>query len=351
MSIGSCAAEPGSSPLTRGKPSGGERFPLGRRLIPAHAGKTLHLTRPCPYGGAHPRSRGENMPMRASRSASEGSSPLTRGKQSCAVARVNPGRLIPAHAGKTYRMRPSTSGGWAHPRSRGENISKSVRASSAPGSSPLTRGKPGRVARGMRARGLIPAHAGKTIHIPPSRRIRGAHPRSRGENLEDNWEVLEADGSSPLTRGKRSCRDRLRRRGRLIPAHAGKTPPTRRTRRWPRAHPRSRGENKRMSCADHDHWGSSPLTRGKRAGRYVLQWPARLIPAHAGKTGACMRRPRQRRAHPRSRGENASWSSVCLLLRGSSPLTRGKHHGFDRLGNRRGLIPAHAGKTAGSGSA
>ena len=195
------------------------------------------------------------------------------------------------------------------------------------------------------AGGLIPAHAGKTSRNPFVQAARRAHPRSRGENLVVSLEECVPVGSSPLTRGKRSCRDRLRRRGRLIPAHAGKTPPTRRTRRWPRAHPRSRGENKRMSCADHDHWGSSPLTRGKRAGRYVLQWPARLIPAHAGKTGACMRRPRQRRAHPRSRGENASWSSVCLLLRGSSPLTRGKRAACDWSKIARRLIPAHAGKT------
>ena len=30
--------------------------------------------------------------------------------------------------------------------------------------------------------------------------------------------------------------------------------------------------------------GSSPLTRGKRQGLYLIRHPYRLIPAHAGKT-------------------------------------------------------------------
>ena len=51
-------------------------------------------------------------------------------------------------------------------------------------------------------------------------------------------------GSSPLTRGKRlpKVRDFLRRR--LIPAHAGKTRASEGPRIRPRAHPRSRGENR-----------------------------------------------------------------------------------------------------------
>ena len=53
----------------------------------------------------------------------------------------------------------------AHPRSRGENITRGVSTAKQPGSSPLTRGKPDRNRRACRLVGLIPAHAGKT---PPS---------------------------------------------------------------------------------------------------------------------------------------------------------------------------------------
>ena len=73
------------------------------------------------------------------------------------------------------------------------------------------------------ALGLIPAHAGKTWPSPTVLKSSWAHPRSRGENLIGVAADLAAQGSSPLTRGKRpGALDRLAGQ-RLIPAHAGKT--------------------------------------------------------------------------------------------------------------------------------
>ena len=91
------------------------------------------------------------------------------------------------------------------------------------GSSPLTRGK--QVAPGERDvdEGLIPAHAGKTRISWFLTCEVGAHPRSRGENLEMRFRFTVAAGSSPLTRGKLLQRERQQGRHGLIPAHAGKT--------------------------------------------------------------------------------------------------------------------------------
>ena len=50
--------------------------------------------------------------------------------------------------------------------------------------------------------GLIPAHAGKTGVATGAGRRKGAHPRSRGENLVADYAAFKAWGSSPLTRGK-----------------------------------------------------------------------------------------------------------------------------------------------------
>ena len=112
----------------------------------------------------------------------------------------------------------------AHPRSRGENEELCVEAVVAVGSSPLTRGKP-RVPVPARGRvRLIPAHAGKTWKPLTLRSGPGAHPRSRGENVEDAQAGDLVCGSSPLTRGKLVDLDRQRGWLRLIPAHAGKTP-------------------------------------------------------------------------------------------------------------------------------
>ena len=152
------------------------------------------------------------------------------------------------------------------------------------GSSPLTRGKRVRCPCRAGAARLIPAHAGKTRISRPGPPVTRAHPRSRGENEVPATTGLTIGGSSPLTRGKRCDQVVDRGGGRLIPAHAGKTPRPRPIARRAQAHPRSRGENLTQS-RHFSHWrGSSPLTRGKRIHSAPQRHQERLIPAHAGKT-------------------------------------------------------------------
>ena len=98
----------------------------------------------------------------ASKALDTGSSPLTRGKRFISSLVTLWLRLIPAHAGKTACECPDADGGGAHPRSRGENINTWGGANTMSGSSPLTRGKPGGTPVRPPPIGLIPAHAGKT---------------------------------------------------------------------------------------------------------------------------------------------------------------------------------------------
>ena len=158
-----CCSATGSSPLTRGKPEDELVAGLSDRLIPAHAGKTSTTQNVPLLLRAHPRSRGENTAAAAPMAGPNGSSPLTRGKQTPAIPRFLSSGLIPAHAGKTRRLRVPSSVSPAHPRSRGENARTTHREQDGGGSSPLTRGKR-RLRRGRaQRRGLIPAHAGKTL--------------------------------------------------------------------------------------------------------------------------------------------------------------------------------------------
>ena len=137
------------------------------------------------------------------------------------------------------------------------------RPRTAVGSSPLTRGKPQIVQLVGQVGGLIPAHAGKTSEMLVSISIGPAHPRSRGENICSPCMPSALSGSSPLTRGKLIAYTHALRQVRLIPAHAGKTRSTRGACVWPRAHPRSRGENIDRYPRHYCTAGSSPLTRGK----------------------------------------------------------------------------------------
>ena len=257
-----------------------------------------------PITEAHPRSRGENFRRRRTRRGRPGSSPLTRGKRNVPRGEVQSLGLIPAHAGKTALDTDPGLRAGAHPRSRGENGTRVSLELLSWGSSPLTRGKRGSRDHRPDARGLIPAHAGKTSMVsarpPPS----GAHPRSRGENHEGTEIVGFIVGSSPLTRGKLLCRLLALRRHGLIPAHAGKTDTPFARAVTHAAHPRSRGENSKDGGFKWLASGSSPLTRGKPGHLQVLRKAPGLIPAHAGKTAPRTASQHSSRAHPRSRGEN-----------------------------------------------
>ena len=134
-------------------------------------------------------------------------------------------RLIPAHAGKTARSPYTHAATWAHPRSRGENTTLEVVECSGAGSSPLTRGKLHADTDLIHRDGLIPAHAGKTRDGLEWDLVGEAHPRSRGENLLANPSLIIGAGSSPLTRGKLTCIMSWSTCKGLIPAHAGKTLP------------------------------------------------------------------------------------------------------------------------------
>ena len=254
----------GSSPLTRGKRKQSTRSSTGLRLIPAHAGKTRIISHLPSWPEAHPRSRGENRQHASRTVVFWGSSPLTRGKLHNARTALRGHGLIPAHAGKTWAAERPALKTTAHPRSRGENPLRCGPHARYRGSSPLTRGKPAVRSFIESTPGLIPAHAGKTLSklarsSPPT-----AHPRSRGENATREYASACQLGSSPLTRGKREFNCARSGDGGLIPAHAGKTTWSVARRGSRGAHPRSRGENLNLVMIDEAWAGSSPLTRGKR---------------------------------------------------------------------------------------
>ena len=283
--------------------------------------------------------------MASDRLLDPGSSPLTRGKQESRCTPPQAKRLIPAHAGKTNEARHGGVDTPAHPRSRGENDRSPPLTACALGSSPLTRGKPHKLQGERKAQRLIPAHAGKTLSPSTANSSRWAHPRSRGENRVRMSSTLAARGSSPLTRGKLNRRGGDREDFRLIPAHAGKTGQESGLESRPWAHPRSRGENRPSRLRPWSANGSSPLTRGKRRRRSSVLRQVRLIPAHAGKTTASRLSYLTGTAHPRSRGENAASVDFVGVVVGSSPLTRGKRELRRLPADHRRLIPAHAGKT------
>ena len=147
-----------------------------------------------------------------------------RGKLNGLKAAKAMGRLIPAHAGKTTADVIRNSLDRAHPRACGENGHKVCRAALRVGSSPRMRGKLSLPLDRIEPGGLIPAHAGKTRELQRELLDLSAHPRACGENSSIERERLMLRGSSPRMRGKRRLIIGGLITSRLIPAHAGKTP-------------------------------------------------------------------------------------------------------------------------------
>ena len=213
----------GSSPRMRGKRRHSEQRRIPRRLIPAHAGKTLACDRGRSTRRAHPRACGENELILGNVSCPVGSSPRMRGKRGysqSALARA-----------------------MAHPRACGENLARPGHVSRKSGSSPRMRGKRNDHAAASTTRRLIPAHAGKTTRAKLVAFHAAAHPRACGENITLRSISSVVFGSSPRMRGKLQGRRKRGAATGLIPAHAGKTVFAARTAAEAAAHPRACGEN------------------------------------------------------------------------------------------------------------
>ena len=131
----------GSSPRMRGKR---HTLPIREclvRLIPAHAGKTPRRAFHTTAAPAHPRACGENFLGHIEPSTVPGSSPRMRGKLRPDAAMAARRRLIPAHAGKTIRWMRAMWKKRAHPRACGENNGLGADKKREYGSSPRMRGK------------------------------------------------------------------------------------------------------------------------------------------------------------------------------------------------------------------
>ena len=235
----------GSSPLARGTLACRSRRRPNHRLIPARAGNTKTLPSRYLLTTAHPRSRGEHGKSFYVHGHKDGSSPLARGTQPYHASALRKLRLIPARAGNTLDTRRNPKPNPAHPRSRGEHLPLVPVILEDFGSSPLARGTPLFPGFSFFLFRLIPARAGNTVGVPESTCRGSAHPRSRGEHMLVEQISEEHGGSSPLARGTPKILARPLFRVRLIPARAGNTTFCFSRCFLSAAHPRSRGEHGR----------------------------------------------------------------------------------------------------------
>ena len=172
---------------------------------------------------AHPRMRGEDKSTIAHARLPNGSPPHARGRHKQSFQGDGDVRLTPACAGKTLT---STGRNWkptAHPRMRGEDVSRPSPSRFTFGSPPHARGRLRPRQRRMALDRLTPACAGKTPGTNTAPPANPAHPRMRGEDGGIAVFGSGIDGSPPHARGRHGSLRRLVLRPRLTPACAGKT--------------------------------------------------------------------------------------------------------------------------------
>ena len=272
------------SPHTRGARGQALRRLGPRRIIPAYAGSTYITPPPFSTSPDHPRIRGEHV-----RSG---------------ILRCRCRRIIPAYAGSTRPRSPASAARADHPRIRGEHSCTRALMPAIVGSSPHTRGAQMRVEGENHQTGIIPAYAGSTSATRTSAPTRPDHPRIRGEHGRNPGVPEASAGSSPHTRGALDDSDQYVIDGRIIPAYAGSTPEHGDRVHGFEDHPRIRGEHETAVTPSWKTSGSSPHTRGARSCCVATGRILGIIPAYAGSTTGPHRSGRRSPDHPRIRGEH-----------------------------------------------
>ena len=301
---GECACG-GSSPHARGTRRNVKerRDPCG--IIPACAGNTLtycgdHLT-----DGDHPRMRGEHSCVGGQGEVFTGSSPHARGTRgSFRITRARTG-IIPACAGNTPTGYHTGARRRDHPRMRGEHLSTQSMPLPMTGSSPHARGTRYFWYSLSALAGIIPACAGNTVFWNVEGSAGGDHPRMRGEHKANRIHARLFRGSSPHARGTLVTEVGGMRLFGIIPACAGNTSGRVAVCRLRGDHPRMRGEHLRELTLKRHPLGSSPHARGTHQGLRRQGGARRIIPACAGNTVFFDKCSYYTGDHPRMRGEHS----------------------------------------------
>ena len=211
--------------------------------------------------------------------------------------------ITPAHAGKSSACLISSPARWDHPRPCGEKRGRPRALLHLPGSPPPMRGKGARFRLPVNVVGITPAHAGKSFACFVLQIVTRDHPRPCGEKTRAKLPEMFVEGSPPPMRGKGAYIRYAQGVVRITPAHAGKSSIRQAARPGAVDHPRPCGEKSPTTILVSVKSGSPPPMRGKeRAQKYHAQRRG-ITPAHAGKSPSTSFSRAASRDHPRPCGE------------------------------------------------
>ena len=212
------------------------------------------------------------------------------------------------------------------------------------GLSPRVRGNPAGGRHAAPVRGSIPAGAGKPHLGRALSRASRVYPRGCGETLSLAWGDNLYMGLSPRVRGNRRMGTGPGTLAGSIPAGAGKPRAGEAALRPRTVYPRGCGETCLPARMSWHSSGLSPRVRGNLSAGASDRGQDGSIPAGAGKPEPVAEERLGARVYPRGCGETHDASSAGLKIQGLSPRVRGNHGAPGAAPDRRGSIPAGAGK-------
>ena len=276
-------------------------------ITPAHAGKRRLPANHSLSSWDHPRACGEKLHFFAVLLRVKGSPPRMRGKACFAKSAVRFSGITPAHAGKSHKAANQDDFVQDHPRACGEKRACPRLQNIKKGSPPRMRGKVCRKLGSLTNQGITPAHAGKSQIDEIDHITSQDHPRACGEKSIMRSFICGSSGSPPRMRGKEGEIAKALPSVRITPAHAGKSDRLTHACRRPRDHPRACGEKASANPVTVGGFGSPPRMRGKVGLAQNPDCPARITPAHAGKSPAMCASAAAKRDHPRACGEKLTF--------------------------------------------
>ncbi len=226
--------------------------------------------------------------------------------------------------GTTVGYRGGYGGAGAHPHTRGDDVRRPAARSSLRGSPPHAWGRPRRRHGAEHPARLTPTRVGTTtIHSSSPFAIK-AHPHTRGD--DGDWYAFADPSriSPPHAWGRRYLMAVARELGRLTPTRVGTTIARHLVVLVPRAHPHTRGDDATEKAFIFRAPGSPPHAWGRRSSSGVSSSGGRLTPTRVGTTSDPRTRTSPSRAHPHTRGDDRSGRGTCMYRLGSPPHAWGR---------------------------
>ena len=233
----------GQSPRARGRPRRHRNLNSSKRAIPAGAGETITVLELQPLKGGNPRGRGGDLLPSPNLPNNKGQSPRARGRREGNFDVANVLGAIPAGAGETYVPLEDQAMSEGNPRGRGGDDLLEITRRTYQGQSPRARGRPGRCSNSCTRKGAIPAGAGETPLSFRSRALYEGNPRGRG-----------GDDTPP---------NQVYQGLRAIPAGAGETANSDDLDDGLKGNPRGRGGDQALRLQRYIAVGQSPRARGR----------------------------------------------------------------------------------------